>query len=383
MLRFMHWVLALSCAITCSSYAQQAGAPPASTAAQPSGEKAAAPASTANATVTKGAPEAGNVPMTETVITLKGACQSKAGSTPPAGCVSSLTRAQFEKLTNALQPADRGPVPPEVKRRFATQYAKLLAFADAARELGLENDPRVQEIYGFAMNQILAESLQQHYKEEFAHPSDQQIEDYYNQHRKDYREVTLQRIIIPVNQGNPGKPKPTEDEIKVYAEKIRERWIVGEDPAKLQKEAMEHSGMSSVSPDINLGARRPGSLPEAHNGVFDMQPNQVSQAFSDAAAIYIYKVLSTRQIPLSEVKTTISQAVQQQMFSDKMKELEAAVTPELNDKYFGPEVPPSVHQGLIRPGAPPPPNHGMAPPPAKSEGSSTAPAAASAGASPK
>ena len=40
----------------------------------------------------------------------------------------SLTRQQFEQLTTALQPADKGPVPPEIRRRFATQYAKLLIF---------------------------------------------------------------------------------------------------------------------------------------------------------------------------------------------------------------------------------------------------------------
>lgn len=376
--RFTHLVLALSCAITCTSYAQQP-------AAQPPAEKAATPAPAAEATNAKAAPEAANVPMSEPVITLKGACQPKAGSTPAADCISSLTRAQFEQLTNALQPAERGPVPPEVKRRFATQYAKLLTFADAARQLGLENDPRVQQIYTFAKNQILAESLNQHYMQEFAHPSEQQIQDYYNQHLKEYREATLQRVIIPVNQGNPDKPKPTEAEQKAYAQKIRDRWAGGEDPAKLEKEAMTHSGMTTVSPDVELGKRRPGSLPVAHESVFDMKANDVSQPFSDAAAVYIYKLISIRQLPLSEVQTSISQVLQRDMFSDKIKQVETSVTPELNEAYFGPEVPPSVHRGIIQHGAPPMPAEGAAPPPppVKPEGATGGPAAANSGASPK
>lgn len=370
--RFTHWVFALACAITCTSYAQQA-------AAQTSGKNAATPAAAA-ATTTKPAPAGANVPLTEPVITLKGACPSKGGSTP-SGCVSSLTREQFEQLTNALQPADRGPVPPAIKRRFATQYAKLLTFADAARALGLENDPKVKEVYSFAMNQILAESLNQHYMQEFAHPSEQQIQDYYNQHLRDYREATLQRIIIPVNQGNADKSKPTEAEQKAYAQKLRDRWAAGEDPAKLEKEAMQHSGMTSVSPDVDLGKRRPGSLPETHEPVFDMKANDVSQPFSDAAAIYIYKLVSVRQVPLSEVQTSISQILQRQMFADKIKQVEAAVTPELNDAYFGPEEPPSVQHGVILPG-PAQSGEGSAPPP-KPEGAAGAPSAANSGESPK
>ena len=52
-----------------------------------------------------------------------------------------------------------------------------------------------------------------------------------------------------------------------------------------------------------MGARRPGSLPEAHEGVFELKAGEVSPVYSDPAALYIYKVVSVRQVPLSEVKT--------------------------------------------------------------------------------
>jgi len=309
------------------------------------------PGMAANPAPASPAPAATNVPMNEVVITLKGACQPKAGGVPPAGCISSLTREQFEKLTNALQQPDK-PVPPDVRRRFATQYAKLLTFADAARELGLQNDPKVQEIYRFAMNQILAENLNTHYTEEFSHPSDRQIQDFYDQNVKKYMEVTLQRIIIPASpsQAKPDQPKPTEAEQKAYADKIRERWVAGEDPAKLQKEVMEHNGVTTTSPDISVGARRPGALPQAHEGVFELKANEISPVYSDQAAAYIYKVVSVRQVPLSEVKATISQTLQQQMFKDKIQQVQNAVTPIFNDAYFGPDVPPTVPHNMMRPG---------------------------------
>ncbi len=340
--------LAMTCAMTCTGYSQQAPPPP---------------ATGATAATSPAPPAASNVPMSEPVITLKGACEPK----PPAGCVSIMTREQFEKLTGALQPADKGPVPPDVKRKFATQYAKLLTFADAARQLGLENDPKVQQIFTFAKNQILAESLNQHYMEEYAHPTDKQIQDYYDQNQKKYVEATLLRIIIPKAQATAEKPKPSEADEQAYADKIRQRWVAGEDPAKLEKEAMEHSGVTTPAPDVNVGARRPGSLPEAHEAVFSLKAGEVSPVFSDAAEFYFYKVVSVRQVPLSEVKNTISTTLQRQLYSDKIQQLQSAVTPVLNDAYFGPEAPPSVPTSIIRPGGRPgPPMGGSAPPPPSS-----------------
>ena len=350
MLRFTTLVLAISCAITSTIYAQQPASQQPAPPAPPAAQSATAPANAAPAA--NPAPAATNVPEDAPVITLKGACEVKPPAAPPQGCVSSLTREQFEKLTSALQPPEKGPVPPEVRRRFATQYAKLLTLANVARELGLENDPKVLQIFAFAKNQILAESVNQHYMEEYAHPSDQQLQQYYDENKSKYREVTLQRIIIPVNQGNAEKPKPSEEEQKAYADKIRERWVAGEDAAKLQKEVSEHGGVAISSPDVNVGARRPGSLPQAHQSVFDMKAGEVSQPFSDAAAVYIYKVLTVRDVPLSEVKTQIEQTLQRQLYNDKLQQLQSAVTPELNEAYFGPEPPPAPPRNMMRPGMP-------------------------------
>lgn len=375
MSRFTKLVLALSCAITPIAYGQQPAPPP-----------PAPPAAGQTATAAP-APATSNVPMSDPVITLKGACQTKTGSTPPAGCISSLTREQFEKLTGALQQNDK-PVPADVKQRFAKQYAKLLILADAARELGMENDPRVLQIFSFAKTQILAQSLDQHYMEEYAHPSDQQVQDYYNQNIKKYTEVTLQRISIPINQASPDKPKPSDDEQKAYAVKIRERWVAGEDPAKLEKEVYEHAGYTSTSPDVNLGARRPGSLPPTHETVFELKANEISQPFNDAAAYYIYKSLSVRVVPLSEVKSSIETTLQRQLYQDKIKQIQDAVTAVLNEAYFGPDVPEQpmgMRPGMPgRPGGPPmgpggrpmppqPPPTGAAAPPANNPAPPSAP----------
>ena len=359
MSRFTLLVFVISCALSTACFGQAAGANPPS---------AAPPAATTNAQSAAAVPAASNVPMDQPVLTLKGSCKPAAGSsTPPSGCVSSLTREQFEKLTKALQPGDKPAMPADVKRNFATQYAKLLVFADEARELGLENDPKVQQIFQFAKNQILTEALNQHITEEYAHPSDQQIEDYYKQNPKKYVEATLQRIIIPRSTGSSTQPKPSEAEEKAYVDKVRQSWVAGGDPVALQKEAVERANMGTSGPDVNVGPRRPEGLPEAHTSVFDMKPGEISQPFSDPSSFYIYKVVSVRQVPLSEVKSAISTTLQRQQITAKIEQIQNSVTTVLNDAYFGPETKPSVNRTVIGPrgaAGTPPANSGAAPAPA-------------------
>ncbi len=280
--------------------------------------------------------------MTETVLTLKGACEPASGATTaPPNCVSSLTRAQFEKLITSLTPPDR-PMSPEKRRTFATQFAKLLTFADAARAMGLENDPRVQQIFDFAKDQILTEALNQKIIEQYSHPTDQQVADYYTRNSKNYLEVTIERIIIPRSTSSSSdKPKPSEADEKAYADKIRARWLAGEDPDKLQKDASVRAG-SPGTPATKMGARRPGSLPEAHASVFDLKAGEVSPVYSDPASFYIYKVDSVRQVPLSEVNAEITTTIKHQMVADRVQQIQKSVTPVLNEAYFGPEKPESA-----------------------------------------
>ena len=86
---------------------------------------------------------------------------------------------------------------------------------------GWKTIPRCSRFFTSLRNQILAEALNQHYVEKYAHPTDQQIQEYYDQNQKKYLEVTLQRIIVPMQQVSADKPKPDQEAQKALAEKIR------------------------------------------------------------------------------------------------------------------------------------------------------------------
>jgi hypothetical protein len=336
-------VLALSCVLISVGYAQSSGqaaapAPQMPPVKPPAAANASPGASTAN-------PSA--VGMDQPVITLQGGCEPIGDITPSKDCVSIVTREQFEKVINALQP----DMAADAKRGFATNYGRLLIFSDAARALHLENDPNVQLIIHFVSQQVMAEGLKRHYTEQFAHPSEQQIQDYYNQNSAKYSETTLQRIIIPNNPGTGDKPAVSDAESAAAAEKVRQRWIAGEDPVKLQQSVFEAAGVTgAATPEINLGAKRPGSLPVNHEAVFQLKIGEVSQSYRDPAASFIYKAASVRQIPLSEVKDSIIKTLQQQLLQDKLESIGKSATPVLNDEYFGPPPPSVAPAAKGRPG---------------------------------
>ena len=332
MQRQMIAVVAISCVLISAGYAQTVNPV---TGPVPRMHGPEQQASTAAATGSTSGPVANPnaVGMDQSVITLKGGCEPKDDITPSKDCVSNVTRAQFERLTTALQP----DMSAEAKRGFAANYGKLLVFSDAARALHLENDPNVQQIMQFLANQVLAEGLKRHYMEQFARPSDQQVQEYYSQNSAKYLEASLQRVIIPHKQEAGDKPKPSEAEVTAAAEKIRQRWVAGEDPAKLQQAAFEAAGLKSASvPSIDMGVKRPGSLPVNQDAVFQLKAGEISQPYSDPAAGYIYKVVSVRQIPLSEVKDSIVKTLQQQQLQDKLEAIGKSATPVLNEEYFGP-----------------------------------------------
>ncbi|MGO9519925.1 MAG: peptidyl-prolyl cis-trans isomerase [Candidatus Korobacteraceae bacterium] len=364
MSRSILMALAITCVLTCVSYAQEPAAkpqPPAASGTAPAATPMQQPPPPPPATL----PSTSVVPMSEPVITLKGACQPAAGATtPPPGCVSTMTREEFEKLVKALTPPERPPMPVDMMRNFATQYAKLLTFSDAARAMGMENDPRVLQIMQFAKNQILTEALNARITEEYSRPTDQQIEDYYKQNSKKYVEVTLQRIILPRSQGTAEKPKPSEADEKTYADQIQKRWVAGEDPEKLEKDATEHAGVATPPANVNIGPRRPGTLPEAHESVFDLKSGEISVVFADPASFYIYKVVSVRTVPLSEAKASITTTLQRQLVADRIQQIQTSVTPVLNDTYFGPEKPQvQATPRVINPRRPMPPGPGAPPRP--------------------
>ncbi len=319
-------VLALSCALAPLAAGQEAGTTsgrPLGRAIKP-GQSTELPASAAS------------VKPSDNVITVTGACKDGTQN----GCVAAVSREEFEQMANAVKPG----MTTDARRNFGLQYGKIIAYSDRARALGLEDDPRFKEILKFVKDQLLVEALNDHYSKEFENQPDVKIEAYYKENSRKYLEAELQRIIIPGQPAAAEITKPTEAEQKAYVDKIRQQWVAGADPATLQKEAFVRMGLTSSAPEVKLKDYSPAMLPPDQQGVFDMKPGEISQAFTDTAGSYIFKLVSKQEKPLSEVKVQIAKTLHDQMMRDKIQELSDTVKPELNEAYFGPEKKPEAPQ---------------------------------------
>src|ERR1700704_1896232 len=153
------------------------------------------------------------------VITVKGACSDPAKKAET--CETVVTREQFEKLAEALQPNMAQPI----KLRLATAYSRLVGMSKEAERRGLDKSPKFEANLAFARMQILSQQLTSTLQEESQKVSDEDIEKYYKEKNDTYQEANLQRLYIPhTKQITPPKAAPgvkKDKEIEEKEEQLR------------------------------------------------------------------------------------------------------------------------------------------------------------------
>ncbi len=302
------------------------------------------------------------VSPTDPVITVKGACSdpAKKGET----CETVVTREQFEKLADALQPN----MPLAIKLRLANAYSKLIGMSKEAEKRGLDKQPKFEANMGFARMQILSQQLTGALQEGAYKVSDEDMEKYYKDKIDTYQEASLQRLFIPhTKQVTPPKApagvkkdKATEEREGKAREKageaamtrtaaaLRTRAANGESFDTLEKEAYLAAGLKGNPPSTKMEKVRPATLPPAHHAALQLKPGEVTEVISDSTGHYIYKLVSKQTLPLDAVKLEIKNWIATERFRDAMQEFQG--TSKLNDAYFGIKPKPPAQPGS-EPGA--------------------------------
>jgi parvulin-like peptidyl-prolyl isomerase len=301
--------------------------------------------------------DAAKVPPDTPVITINGLCDNSSADKAAAdpNCKTVITRAEFEKLLDTVQPN----MPPRGRRQFATRYSMALVMAQKAHDMGLDQGPKFEDRMKLMRLQVLSQAFSQAQQEKAAQVSDKDIEDYYHSHAADYEEANLQRIAVPRAQqlaaskvklsaaAEAKRRKDSEEVMKNEADKLRARAVAGEDFSKLQEEASQLAGSKSKPPSTKMGDVRRSGLPPAHVSVVDLKTGEVSAVISDPSGYYIYKVGAKETEPLDKVKEEIRGALRTQHMQDQMQAVQQSATPTLDESYFGPESP--VQHGMPLP----------------------------------
>jgi hypothetical protein len=354
------------------------------------------------------------------VLTIKGVCpatpktaatKAAAGKTAvaaakkPANCQTVITRAEFEKLTAALQ---QGPNPlnAQQKRQLATQLPALIALSEAAKKKGLDKSPRFVERVKIDKMSILSNELKREVQEDADKVPQEKIAAYYKENPEAYEQFSLDRLFVPKMKqpsaedkeeakedakdaklteeqqkakeaAEKAKQEKGEQELTDLAASLQKRAAAGEDFTKLQKEAFEAAGTKVENPTINLPKVRRTGLPAAHAAVFELKVGEVSAVISDQGGHYIYKVMSKEVLPLDQVKEEIHNKLKGERLKAMMDAYTNSYQTETNEEYFGPAPPPGPPQRRPRmtpPGAPQGASQ-QAPPAANQPASTQTPAA--------
>jgi len=327
----------------------QAANSPSTPAQQPSASPAANPTENKDAEASKTPPDA-------PVITINGLCDNaSADKAADPNCKTVITRAEFEKILDTVQPN----MPPRVRRQFATRYSMALVMAQKAHDMGLDQGPKFEDRMKLMRLQVLSQAFSQAQQEKAGQVSDKDIEDYYHNHSADYEEVTLLRVTVPRAQQFPAskvklsataeakRRKDSEEVMKSEADKLRTRAVAGEDFSKLQEEASQLAGTKTKPPTTKMGEVRRNGLPPTHVSVMDLKTGEVSTVISDPSGYYIYKVAAKEVEPLDKVKEEIRGALRTQHMQEQMQAVQQTATPTLDESYFGPETP--VQHGMPLP----------------------------------
>ncbi len=273
----------------------------------------------------------------DAVITLNGFCADPAQA--GVACKTMITRAQFEKLTDALQPG----MSLSLQLNVANAYARNLRMAAAAEKRGLDKTPAFEEEMRYARMQFLAQDLTRTLQAEASNITDVDLEDYYKKNQSSYEQATLARIFVPRSKqseaarGEHGdvQAKADEEAMMKVAVELRVRAVNGEDPDKLQIEAYTDAGIPRTNSDTKMGKVRRAALPPRHEAVMDLKPGEVSEVISDpGGAHFIYKVIDKQTLTLEEAKMEIRGEISSQRYRDSMKGFQGDVV--FSDAYFNP-----------------------------------------------
>jgi hypothetical protein len=316
------------------------------------------PAQAAAANSPAPADTSASVPPDAPVLTITGVCADKpeAASTS-ADCKTILTKAEFEKLANALAPN----ATTQQKKQLASVLPRLLAMSNEAKRRGMDQTEQYTETLKYVKMQVLSNQLQRKLQEDAADISDADIEKYYKGNPDAFEQYNLDRIFVPRTkqveaeasedddkdakpsaQQKKGKeaetatPQQNEEAMTKLADSLRARAAAGEQIAKLQKEAFDAAGMKIESPTVNLPSVRRNGLPQPHVAVFDLKPGEVSQVISDAGGHYIYRMNSKSTMALDQAKNEIRGKIQNDRMRETMDKLNASFSSVSNEAYFGP-----------------------------------------------
>jgi len=272
----------------------------------------------------------------QAVITVRGLCAEKAGSKSQTGnpCSKQITRKDFERLMNALNPGGQS-VSPNGRQNLAQAYVEALAFADAARKAGTEDTEEFREVMFWVRLRTIADLYRRNLQEKYRTPEPEEIDSYYREHIGSFERVHLLRILVPRENSSGGDKNEFDKRALAAAQSARTRAVNGEAVEQIQKDVYAGLGLEQP-PATDLGSyQRADFMEKEAADVFSLQPGEVGPLETEIKSYVIYKVASKETLKEAQVKADIIREIAQQKYRDALKAVMDSAHADFNEQYFG------------------------------------------------
>jgi hypothetical protein len=229
------------------------------------------------------------------------------------------------------------PFTPAALRSMASGYVTLMALANAGEKAGVEKDPRFQEQMAVARTRAMAEIYRQSLLDKYGNPSDEEVQNYYQQNLSQFEQIRIDRIFIPKVNPLHSQDKPAEFEKKAreLAAQIRERAAKGEDPFSLQAEVYKTLGIQTMPPQTEVNPLQIRLLTKAvQEDLHPLKPGEVTKVEVEASGFNIYKLRSKNTLTLEQARPQISRDLQQKNVDAALKSATGNIHTDFNEEFF-------------------------------------------------
>jgi len=270
------------------------------------------------------------------VITIRGLCAEEPGSKSQPGnpCSKQITRKEFERLMNALNPGGQS-VSTNGRQNLAQAYVEALAFADAARKAGTEDTEEFREVMFWVRLRTVADLYRRNLQEKYRTPEPEEIDTYYHEHIGSFERVHLLRILVPRENSSAGDKNEFDNKALAAAQAARARAVNGEALEQIQKDVYAGLGLGQP-PATDLGSYQRADFMEKEGAdVFSLQPGEVGPLETEIKSYVIYKVASKETLKEAQVKADIIREIAQKKYRDALKAVMDSAHADFNEQYFG------------------------------------------------
>ncbi len=249
-----------------------------------------------------------------------------------------LTKSEFEAKLETAPPQVKMILAhqPQLKQALVKRWVEITLLALAAKDAGLDKDPKVKARLEEVTRQILAQAYLEQKLKETAKVDEKELKAYYEKHREKFQEpeaVRARHILIEVPQN---ATPAQEKEALAKAQKIRERILKGEDFAKLAKEYSADPGTKDRGGDLGFFTRGQ-MVKEFEKAAFNLKPGEVSEPVRTPFGYHLIKVEEVRaskQKTFAEVKNKVREELIQAKEEEAINQTIKALSKKYHAKIY-------------------------------------------------